>query len=110
MMLTCSRAFSAEISAQGKEPSAPPCAAAMTRSASIAPAIGASTIGNSVLTRSRKRRSGHMVFSLGFALGGDEIAPAEQQLLCLGDDAFDDFGGRRDIMDQPDGLAGNDGG
>jgi hypothetical protein len=61
MMLTCSRAFSAVIIAHGSEPSAPPCAAAITRSASMMPAIGASTIGNSVLKRSMIRRSGHMV-------------------------------------------------
>src|SRR3989440_5155971 len=107
MILTCSRAFSAENSAQGSEPSAPPCAAAITRSASIAPAIGASTIGNSVLTRSRKRRSGHMVFLSGFASGGgDEIAASEQELLGFGDDALDDLGGRWNIMDQADRLAG----
>src|SRR4029077_12531417 len=47
--------------AHGKEASAPPCAAAIARSASMAPAIGACTIGNSVLKRSRSRRSGHMV-------------------------------------------------
>src|SRR5215510_5473868 len=109
MMLTCSRAFSAEINAQGKEPSAPPCAAAMTSSASITPAIGASTIGNSVLTRSRKRRSGHMDVLFGLALGsGDKIAACEQELLGFGDDALDDFGRRRNIMDQSDGLAGED--
>ncbi|MFX7667096.1 hypothetical protein ABTJ82_19695, partial [Acinetobacter baumannii] len=39
---------------------------------------------------------------------GDEIAAAEQQLLGFGDDALDDFGGRGDIMDQPDGLACDD--
>src|SRR5262249_13606941 len=110
MMLTCSRAFSAVIIAQGSEPSAPPCAAAMTRSASIAPAIGASTIGNSVLKRSRRRRSGHMVVSLWSAASGDEIAAAEQQLLGLGDDAFHDLGDWRNIMDQPNRLACDDGG
>src|SRR2546421_8644731 len=109
MILTCSRAFSAENSAQGSEPSAPPCAAAITRSASIAPAIGASTIGNSVLTRSRKRRSGHMVFLFGlvwFGLvwlgGGDEIAASEQELFGFGDEALHDLGRRRNIMDQAD--------
>ena len=51
--------------AQGNEPSAPPCDAAITSSASMIPAIGASTMGNSVLKRSRSRRSGHMVCSLG---------------------------------------------
>src|SRR5215218_3436240 len=60
-MLICSRAFSVVIIAHGNEPSAPPWAAAITSSWSIAPAIGASTIGNSVLKRSRSRRSGHMV-------------------------------------------------
>src|SRR5438128_10340669 len=35
----------------------------MTRSASMAPAIGARTMGNSVLKRSMSRRSGHMVCS-----------------------------------------------
>ena len=49
------------IIAHGSEPSAPPCAAAITNSASMMPAIGASTIGNSVLKRSMIRRSGHMV-------------------------------------------------
>src|SRR5215475_3713300 len=101
MIFTCSRAFSAEIIAQGSEPSAPPCAAAITRSASITPAIGASTIGNSVLKRSRRRRSGHMVFSLRLTSGsGDEIATAEQYLLGLGDDALDYLARRRNIINQ----------
>src|SRR5690242_16613805 len=110
MMLTCSRAFSAESIAQGSEPSAPPCAAAMTSSASITPAIGASTIGNSVLTRSRKRRSGHMFFLFRLAFGGDKVAAPEQELFGLGDEAVNDLGGRGNIMDQPDRLAGKDGG
>src|SRR5689334_20026653 len=111
MMLTCSRAFSAEIIAQGSEPNAPPCAAAITRSASMMPAIGASTIGNSVLKRSRRRRSGHMVVLFSLELGSsDEIAASEQKLLGFGDDAFDDLGRRWNIMDQTDRLAGNDGG
>src|ERR1700690_1547221 len=63
MMLICSRAFSTDNIAHGSDPTAPPCAAAITRSASITPAIGASTIGNSVLKRSINRRSGHMVCS-----------------------------------------------
>jgi hypothetical protein len=65
MMLTCSRAFSADSIAHGNDPSAPPCAAAITRSASITPAIGASTMGNSVLNRSISLRSGHMISSFG---------------------------------------------
>src|ERR1700682_1114638 len=69
MTVICSRAFSTEIKAQGNHPSPPPCAAAITRSASMTPAIGASTIGNSVLKSSRSRRSGHMVCSFG-ELGG----------------------------------------
>src|ERR1035441_7250599 len=63
MMLTCSRAFSTDSMAQGSEPNAPPCAAAITSSASMIPAIGARTMGNSVLKRARSRRSGHMVSS-----------------------------------------------
>src|SRR5437762_7059497 len=111
MILICSRAFSTESIAHGSEPSAPPCAAAMTRSASITPAIGASTIGKSVLKRSRRRRSGHMVFLFGLASGsGDEIAAAEQELLGFGDDAFNDLGGRWNIMNQADRLAGKDDG
>src|SRR3954467_8905382 len=113
MMLTCSRAFSAVNMADGSEPSAPPCAAAITSSASITPAIGASTIGNSVLKRSSNLRSGHMAFARalgdGRASGGaDEIAASEQDLLGLGDDAVDDLGGVRNIMDQPDGFSGDD--
>src|SRR5207244_13604869 len=51
------------------------------------------------------------LFLFGFALGGgDKIAAAEQELFSFGDDAFDDLGGRRDIMDQADGLAGKDDG
>ena len=73
-------------------------------SASMTPAIGASTIGNSVLKSSRSRRSGHMVCSFvrmdwrehgnmhrrsdtGCALasqGPGGVAPSEQYLLCLG--------------------------
>src|SRR6476646_8657759 len=110
MMLTCSRAFSAVIIAHGSEPSAPPCAAAITRSASMTPAIGASTIGNSVLKRSMIRRSGHMVSArfaggVGCGSGGERIAPPVQYLASLGDDPVNDFGRRRDIMDQPDGFA-----
>src|SRR5665213_1241571 len=71
MMLTCSRAFSTDSIAQGNEPSAPPCDAAITRSASIIPAIGASTMGNSVLKRSRSRRSGHMVCAHTVVEDGD---------------------------------------
>src|SRR5947207_7760863 len=113
MTLTCSRAFSADSIAQGSEPSAPPCAAAITSSASITPAIGASTIGNSVLKRSSNLRSGHMAFARalgdGRASGGaDEIAASEQGLLGLGHDAIDDLGGVRNIMDQPDGFSGDD--
>src|SRR4051794_13224676 len=65
MMPTCSRAFSTDSIADGNDPSAPPCAAAITRSASMTPAIGACTMGNSVLNRSISLRSGHMVSSLG---------------------------------------------
>src|ERR1700689_5532085 len=68
-MLTCSRAFSTDSNAQGSEPSAPPCAAAITRSASMIPAIGARTMGSSVLKSARSRRSGHMVSS--FRVEGD---------------------------------------
>src|ERR1700722_3429743 len=78
MMLTCSRAFSTDSIAQGNEPSAPPCDAAITRSASITPAIGASTIGNSVLMRSRSRRSGHMVCSLGYSGIGASIVASHR--------------------------------
>ena len=60
-----SRAFSTDNIAHGNDPSAPPCAAAITRSASMAPAIGARTMGNSVLKSSRSRRSGHIVCSFG---------------------------------------------
>src|SRR5215216_7861067 len=114
MILICSRAFSAEIIAQGSEPSAPPCAAAITRSASTTPAIGASTIGNSVLKRSISRRSGHMVLLVRLldgrcgSGGADEIATSEQDLLGFGDDAADDLGRRRNIVDQADGLACDD--
>ena len=45
----------------------------------------------------------------GLALGsGDKIAAFEQELLGFGDDALDDFGRGRDIMDQSDGLACED--
>src|SRR5215204_2632999 len=112
MILTCSRAFSAVIIPQGSEPSAPPCAAAITRSASMTPAIGASTIGNSVLKRSIIRRSGHMAFLIRFVIaasgGADKIAASEQDLLGLGDDTADDFGRRWNIMDQTYGLSRND--
>ena len=40
----------------------------------------------------------------------DKVAASEQKLLGLGDDAVDDLGRRRNIMDQPDSLAGEDGG
>src|SRR6516162_4856961 len=106
MMLTCSRVFSADSIAQGSDPSAPPCAAAITSSASITPAIGASTIGSSVLKRSISRRSGHMVLVSRGSGGNDGIAPAGKQLLGLQRDALDDFGRRGNIMDQADGLAG----
>src|ERR1700710_2973228 len=113
MMLTCSRVFSTDSIAHGNDPSAPPCAAAITSSASITPAIGASTMGNSVLKRSSNLRSGHMAFARalgdGRASGGaDEIAASEQSLLGLGDDTVDDLGCPANIMDQPDGFAGDD--
>src|SRR5215211_4503413 len=112
-MLICSRALSGESKAHGSEPSAPPCAAAITSSASITPAIGASTMGNSVLKRSSNLRSGHMAFARALgdgraSSGADEIAASEQGLLGLGDDAVDDLSRRRNIMDQPDGFARND--
>src|SRR5688500_2668604 len=100
MMPICSRAFSAEIIAHGSEPSAPPCAAAITRSASTTPAIGARTMGNSVLKRSRIRRSGHMVLLAWSGLEGrGRITPPGQYLVGLGDDTIDNVGRRRDIMD-----------
>src|SRR5258706_16162829 len=97
MMLICSRAFSGENSAHGSDPSAPPCAAAITSSASMTPAIGASTMGNSVLKRSSNLRSGHMAFARALgdgrvSGGADEIAASEQSLLGLGDDAINDIG------------------
>src|SRR5579863_4252049 len=115
MTRTCSRAFSADSIAQGNDPIAPPCAAAITRSASMAPAIGACTIGNSVLKRSINRWSGHMVVSrlesesnLSGSSSSLEITPAGQDLLGLTGDPIDDFGRRRNIMDQSDSLAGDD--
>src|SRR5579872_665447 len=113
MTFTCSRALSADNIAQGSEPSAPPCAAAMTSSASIAPAIGASTIGNSVLNRSINRRSGHMViFSLlnrlVSLLRDLEVPPAHQDLIGLSGNPIDNLGSRRNVMDQTDALAGKD--
>src|SRR5579864_3933087 len=85
----------------------------MTSSASIAPAIGASTIGNSVLNRSINRRSGHMViFSLlnwlVILLRGLEVPPPHQDLIGLSSDPIDNFGSRRNVMDQTDALAGKD--
>src|SRR5665213_1105991 len=129
MMRTCSRAFSIDSNAQGSEPSAPPSATAITRSASMTPAIGASTIGNSVLKRSRILRSGHMVCSCkrgswrlarlrartgereaggrqSSPEGRGRVAPSLQYLVCLVGDALDDFGRRRNIMDQPDRFTG----
>ena len=41
---------------------------------------------------------------------GDRIAPSAQYLVCFGDDPVNDLAGRRDIMDQPDSFAGDDGG
>ena len=35
---------------------------------------------------------------------------SKQKLFGFGNNAFDDFGGRWNIMDQPDGFAGNDSG
>src|SRR4051812_29406358 len=112
MMLTCSRALSADSIAEGSEPSPPPCATAMTSSASITPAIGASTIGCSVLTRSRNRRSGHMVYltvAISFRCRPRRIGAPMQDLLGLRRDARDDVGGRWNIMNQPDSLAGDNG-
>src|SRR5262245_34046921 len=53
--------FPGEFIADGTEGSPPPCTTSIASSASIAPAIGASRIGNSILNRSVVRRSGHMV-------------------------------------------------
>ena len=39
---------------------------------------------------------------------GGRVAPPEKYLVGLGDDTIDDLGGRRNVMDEPDGLAGND--
>src|SRR3954454_4911993 len=81
MMLTCSRAFSTDSIAHGSDPSAPPCAAAITRSASITPAIGACTIGNSVLNRSVSLRSGHMIGSFEiWEIGRGVVAPSTGRL------------------------------
>ena len=41
--------------------------------------------------------------------GGDGVPPSAQYLLCFGDDPVNDLAGWRDIMNQSDGLAGNDG-
>jgi len=56
----CSRICCALSIAHGSEPSAPASAAAATSSQSMAPAIGAWTIGSSILNNSIRRRSGHM--------------------------------------------------
>src|SRR5450631_283183 len=107
MMLICSRAFSTEIMAQGSDPSAPPWAAAITRSASMIPAIGARTMGNSVLKRSRNRRSGHMVCSLDDdwdrrrrRCRRPELSTPRLAELCL--DAPPDAHDRPDRLDPPE--------
>ena len=66
---TCSRTWSGESSAHGSEPSAPPSIAATHSSTPPAPAIGAWMIGCSILTRSRKRRSGQFALIAAY-LGG----------------------------------------
>ena len=49
--------------AQGNEPSPPASLTAMAIAASVAPAIGAWTIGRSIPSRSSNRRSGHIALS-----------------------------------------------
>jgi hypothetical protein len=41
--------------------------------------------------------------------GRGRIASPQHYLLGLGDDTLDDFGRRRNIMDQPDGFVSGDG-
>ena len=57
---TCSRISPALSIAQGNDPSAPACATAAASSQSIAPAMGACTMGSSIPKSSIRRRSGHI--------------------------------------------------
>src|ERR1700742_4354845 len=115
MILTCSRAFSGEIIAQGTEGTPPPCATAIARSASMTPAIGASRMGDSVLKRSRILRSGHILFSFAGVLAAGlrsrlEVTPPAQDLISFAGNPLDNLGRGRNIVNQADRLAGDDGG